>query len=146
MKPEPAHANGGRRPPLRIPSVAGRGTLWPRLIPSGELPRRAVLVRLVLALVLATALWVGVTAEQDPVRTVTYRAVPIAVRSAPGYLPMNTLPAATIRVQSLSSDLQDAPRPTAFVDAPHGSSGATRVQVSGLRAGLQVVSVTPRTV
>jgi YbbR domain-containing protein len=105
-----------------------------------------VVVRLVLALVLATALWVGVSAGQDPVRVVTYSAVPIKVRSAPGYSLVNSLPAATIRVQGLSSDLQDAPRPTAFVDATHGPSRAERVQVSGLRAGLQLVRVTPRTV
>jgi YbbR domain-containing protein len=105
-----------------------------------------VVVRLVLALVMATALWVGVSTEQDPVRSVTYRAVPIAVRSVPGYSLENSLPAATIRVQGLSSDLQDAPRPTAFVDATHGTSRAMRVQVSGLRAGLQLVRVTPQTV
>jgi YbbR domain-containing protein len=103
-------------------------------------------VRLVTALVVATALWVGVSADQNPVRSVTYRAVPITVRSGPGYSLVNSLPAATIRVQGLSADLQDAPQPTAFVDAAHGTSRAERVQVSGLRAGLQLVSVTPRTV
>src|SRR5207248_1389464 len=116
--------------------------------PASELPRRGVLIRLVLALVLATALWAGVSAGQDPVRLVTYPAVPIKVRSAPGYSPVNSLPAATIRVEGLASDLQDAPRPTAFVDATptHGTSRAARVQMSGLRAGLQLVSVTPRIV
>jgi hypothetical protein len=141
-----AHANGGRRLPLRVPGVAGRRPLWPRLLPPSELPRRGVVVRLVLALVLATALWAGVTAQQDPVRVVTYSAVPITVRSARGYSPVTSLPAATIRVQGLSSDLQDTPRPTAFVDATHGTSRAERVQVSGLRPGLQLVSITPRTV
>jgi YbbR domain-containing protein len=141
-----ARADGGRHLPLRVPGVTGRGPLWPRLLPPSELPRRGVVVRLVLALVLATALWVGVSAQQDPVRVVTYSAVPITVRSARGYSPVNSLPAATIRVQGLSSDLQDAPRPTAFVDATHGTSRAERVQVSGLRARLQLVSVTPRTV
>ena len=53
MTAEHARANGGRRLPLRVPGVPGRGTLWPRLIPASELPRRGVLVRLVLALVLA---------------------------------------------------------------------------------------------
>jgi YbbR domain-containing protein len=146
MNREHAHANGGPRLPLRVPGVAGRSPLWPRLLPPSELPRRGVVVRLVTALVVATALWVGVSAEQDPVRSVTYRAVPITVRSAPGYSLVNSLPAATIRVQGLSTDLQDAPRPTAFVDATHGTSRAERVQVSGLPAGLQLVSVTPRTV
>src|SRR5437764_13467908 len=117
MTAEHARANGGRRLPLRVPGVPGRGTLWPRLIPASELPRRAVLVRLVLALVLATALWVGVSAEQNPVRSVSYRAVAIAVRSARGYSLVNSLPTATIRVQGLSSDLQDAAAPRAFVDA-----------------------------
>ena len=72
-----AHANGGRRLPLRVPGIAGRRPLWPRLLPPSELPRRGVVVRLVLALVLATALWAGVSAQQDPVRVVTYSAVPI---------------------------------------------------------------------
>jgi YbbR domain-containing protein len=146
MNREHARANGGRRLPLRVPGVAGRGPLWPRLLPPSELPRRGVVVRLVLALLLATALWAEVSAQQDPVRVVTYSAVPITVRSAPGYSPVNSLPAATIRVQGLSSDLQDAPRPMAFVDATHGTSSAEHVQVSGLRTGLQLVSVTPRTV
>jgi YbbR domain-containing protein len=141
-----ARANCGRHLPLRIPGVTGRGPLWPRLLPPSELPRRGVVVRLVLALVLATALWAGVTAQQDPVRLVTYSAVPITVRSARGYSPVTSLPAATIRVQGLSSDLQDAPRPTAFVDATHGTSRAERVQVSGVHPRLQLVSVTPRTV
>ena len=146
MSREHARANGGRRLPLRVPGVAGRTTFWPRLLPPSELPRRGVVVRLVLALVLATALWVGVSAQQDPVRVVTYSAVPITVQSAAGYSPVNSLPAATIRVEALSSDLQDAPPPMAFVDATHGTSRAQRVQVSGLRAGLQLVSVTPQTV
>ena len=98
MNPEHARANGGRRLPLRVPGVPGRGTLWPRLIPASELPRRGVLIRLVLALVLATALWAGVSSGQDPVRLVTYPAMPIKVRSAPGYSPVNSLPAATIRL------------------------------------------------
>ena len=84
MNRAPASADGGRHLPLRVPGVAGRGPLWPRLLPPSELPRRGVVVRLVLALVLATALWVGVSDQQDPVRVVKYSAVPITVRSARG--------------------------------------------------------------
>src|SRR5205823_5977740 len=130
MKGERVRANGGRRAPLHIPGVPRRGIFWPRLIPPGELPRRAVLVRLVLAFVLAIALWAGVSAEQDPVRSVTYPAVPIKVRSARGYSPVNSLPTATVRAEGLASALQDARMPTAFVDATHihGGSKAERVQ------------------
>ena len=104
---------GGHRPALHLPDVAHR-PYWARLVPPGELPRRAVLIRLVLALGLAAALWIGVSNAQDPAITISYSNVQVTVVSPAGYYPVQGPPPVTVVLRGLSSNVKDAPRPLAF--------------------------------
>lgn len=76
-----------------------RGFTWP--------PPRDVVVRLLTATVLATALWVYVTVQQNPVRTITIPGVLVSASGVP-HNEVVTLSAPTIvvTVQGLASDLR----------------------------------------
>lgn len=86
------------------------------LLPQGEIALRAVLPRLLFALILACILWVRVSADEDPVRQVAYDNVPITALTAPHYTLLTGLPRGTIHVQALQSTLRDAPAPKLYVD------------------------------
>lgn len=150
MKREAGHE---ARAPRRLRPRSARNALraWRAWLPHGEMPRRAVLVRLILALALATGLWVGVSSAEDPVRTVTYSAVPVLVSFPTGYYATKLPPAVTVRVEGLASDLDGALPPTGFVDLTHASVTSRRpmsapVQMRGLPDRVRLLSVTPRTV
>jgi YbbR domain-containing protein len=67
---------------------------------------RAAVSRLLLAVVLAVALWVYVTSQENPVRMVRIDNVPItAVGLAPGYVLTPPLGTASVDIQGLDSDL-----------------------------------------
>ncbi len=107
--------------------------------PSGDLPLRGISLRLLLAVFLSTLLWARISADQDPVKTVTYNGVTISVPRVPGYYPVQGPPAATISVQGLASQLPpDLPPPTARVELPRAAPGAYTilVQVAGLPSGV----------
>ena len=130
---------------LHLPDVAHR-PYWARLVPPGELPRRAVLIRLVLALGLAAALWVGVSNAQDPAITVSYSNVQVTVVSPPGYYPVQGPPPVTVLLRGLSSNVKDAPRPLAFA-YPRAlfpmTNQSVPIVVKNLPPGAEVVTVTP---
>lgn len=143
-----SRTNGGTRPTLHLPGVPRPVPYWARLIPPGELPPRAVLVRLVLALALAIALWVRVSADEDPVVTATYKALAPVVTPPTGYYPVQSAPLVTVQAQGLRSNLADAPAPQAYVDltnvspTTHGPILAP-VHVRGLPPGVELRRVTP---
>jgi len=97
------------------------------LLPRGRMPPRTVMIRLALALVLATVLWVRVSAETDPMVTSMYRGVTITPHIASGYSLLNSLPAGTIRVDALQSKLRDAPTPRLYVDLTRATSTSPQV-------------------
>ncbi len=139
---------GLHRPALHLPDVAHR-PYWARLVPPGELPRRAVLIRLVLALALAAALWIGVSNAQDPAITVSYSNVQVTVVSPAGYYPVQGPPPVTVVLRGLSSNVKDAPRPLAFA-YPRAlfpmTAQSVPIVVKNLPPGAEVVKVTPPTV
>lgn len=143
-----SRANGGSRPTLHLPGVPRPVPYWSRLIPPGELPPRAVLIRLVLALGLAIALWVRVSADEDPVVTATYKALTPVVTPPNGYYPVQGAPPVTVQAEGLRSNLADAPAPQAYVDltnvppTAHGPILAP-VRVRGLPPGVELRRVTP---
>jgi len=136
--------------PARPPSRARRvlTALLTRVglpAPSGDLPLRGISLRLLLAVFLSTLLWVRVSADQDPVKTVHYSGITISVPRVPGYYPVQGPPAASIDVQGLTSQLpSDLPPPTARVELPQTAPGAytIRVQVKGLPSGV-LASINP---
>ncbi len=148
MRQPRAPSDGGTRRPLHLPPVPRPVPYWARLIPPGELPRRAVIVRLVLALVLAIGLWIGVSNSEDPVDTVTYRAVPVTVKNPPGYYPKQQPPRVSVQVRGLRSDVKGMPRPAAFVDLRTVAStakGPFPIEVT-VPSGVEVRHVDPQSV
>ena len=136
--------------PVRPPSGARRAltALLTRVglpAPSGDLPLRGISWRLLLALFLSTLLWVRISADQDPVKTVHYRGITISVPRVPGYYPIQGPPAVSIDVHGLTSQLPpDLPPPTASVEIPQTAPGVytTTVQVKGLPSGV-LASINP---
>jgi len=136
--------------PARPPSRARRAltVLLTRVglpAPSGDLPLRGIALRLLLAVFLSTLLWVRISADQDPVKTVHYSGITISVPRIPGYYPVQGPPAASIDVQGLTSQLpSDLPPPTARVELPQTAPGAYTipVQVKGLPSGV-LASINP---
>jgi len=94
------------------------------LLPRGEAPPRAIVVRLILAFALAAVLWVRVSADSNPVRTLVYGAVSINARTANHYSLLTRLPTGTIHVDALQSQLRDTGTPGLYVDLTHVSSTA----------------------
>lgn len=148
MRQPRSPSDAGSRLTLHLPPVSRTVPYWARLIPPGELPRRAVIVRLVLALVLAIGLWVVVSNGENPVDTVPYHAVPVTVKNPPGYYPKQQPPPVSVQVRGLRSDVKDMPRPVAFVDLrkiPLTAKGPFPIQVS-VPPGVEVTRVNPRAV
>ena len=146
MKREGAGRGAGTRAALHFPTVPRPVPYWMRLIPPGEFPRRAVVVRLVLAVTLATGLWVIVSSAEDPVRTVTYAAVPVTVLSPAGYYPIQSPPSVTVVVKGLASQLKETPSPSAFANVTSVAVRASQrvhVRLGGLPSGVEIQSVTP---
>jgi len=95
------------------------------LLPASDLPPGAVLIRLALAFVLATVLWVGVSNNQNPLQKVAYAAAPIIAHNSPSYYPLKGPPPVTVTLEGLSSDLnKDTARPTLYIDLSHVSPAA----------------------
>lgn len=136
----------GLRAGLHLPKGPRRAP-WSRLVPPGELPRRAVMIRLILALGLAAVLWIGVSAAQDPVMTVTYPSVQVTVESPKGYYPVQGPPPVTIVVRGLASDMRGAPRPLAFA-YPKAifpmTTQSVPVVVKNVPPRAEVVSIDPK--
>lgn len=147
MNTQRTRANGSARPALHLPGVPRPIPYWARLIPPGELPPRAVLVRLVLALALAIVLWVRVSAEEDPAIPRQYDQIPITVNSPPGYYPVQLPASVTVLVVGLTSNLKDAATPSAFVYITSPTAqGPFPVHVVGLPPGVELRGVAPATV
>ena len=118
------------------------------LLPRGEAPPLAIVARLIVAFALAAVLWVRVSADTDPVRTLVYGNVSITARTANHYSLLRRLPAGTIHVDALQSQVRDSGTPGLYVDLTHVSSTApftASVRVSGAPPGA-LVSYTPHTV
>ncbi len=134
---------------LHLPGISRPIPIWSRLIPRTELPRRGIMLRLLLALAMAVGLWVRVSADQDPVLQRTFASVSVQVLPPPNYYPVQGPRPVTIKVEGLSSDLRDAPPPVAIMDLTHvspSSKGPFPVQVAGLPSGVEVRSVTPSSI
>ena len=118
------------------------------LLPRGEAPPRAVVVRLILAFALAAVLWVRVSADSNPVRTLVYNNVAIDARTANHYSLLTRLPTGTIHVDALQSQSRDSGTPGLYVDLTHVSSTApftAPVHVTGIPPGA-LFSYTPHDV
>ena len=119
------------------------------LLPQGEMPRRSVVIRLALALVLALVLWVRVSADTDPTLNNVYRDVTIKPLLASGYSLLTGLPVGVLHVDALQSQLRDAPTPSLYVDLTHVTSTSPRVvpvQVRDAPPGARISSYSPLTV
>lgn len=89
---------------------------------------RAVASRLLLAFLLAVALWTYVTAQQNPVRTVSIAGIPIVPVGLPaGYVINPPLGTVAVQVQGLDSDLRGVSSSDvqALVDARSLAAGST---------------------
>jgi YbbR domain-containing protein len=108
---------------------------------------RESLLRLGLAFVLSTALWLYVTSKQDPTQAYDYPyALTIAVQNVPGDLTVtNNLPVVHVRIQANRNTTpvtQTSFHP--FVDLTNLRRGAHAVPVNVVAdPGIQVISVTP---
>ena len=107
------------------------------LLPRGEAPPLSIVVRLLLAFALAAVLWVRVSADSNPVRTLVYGNVSINARTANNYSLLTRLPTGTIHVDALQSQLRDSGAPGLYVDLTRVSSTAP------LTALVQVIGVPP---
>ena len=119
------------------------------LLPRGEMPPRAVLIRLALALVLAILLWAHVSDETDPVRTLAYNNVPVRPQLSGSYSLLTNLPTGSIRMEGLQSQVRDAATPRLFVDLTRVSSTAPQtvpVRIRDVPPGAQVGDYSPRSV
>ncbi len=118
------------------------------LLPRGEAPPLAIVVRLILAFALAAVLWVRVSADTDPVRTLVYGNVSITAQTANHYSLLRRLPTGTIHVDALQSQVRDTGAPGLYVDLTRVSSTApftASVRVSGAPPGA-LVSYAPHEV
>ena len=108
---------------------------------------RESLLRLGLAFVLSTALWLYVTSKQDPTQAYDYPyALTIAMQNVPGDLTVtNNLPSIHVRIQvnrNITPVTQTSFHP--FVDLTNLRRGAHDVPVNvGADPGIQVIGVTP---
>ena len=118
------------------------------LLPRGEAPPQAIIVRLILAFALAAVLWVRVSADSNPVRTLVYGNVAINARTANHYSLLTRLPTGMIHVDALESQSRDTGAPGLYIDLTHVSSTApftAPVHVSGAPPGA-LVSYAPHEV
>lgn len=137
--------------PLRLRSGVPRPSGWRNVLLPNDAPVRGIVARFVLALALSTALWVRVSAMQDPVREVHYRSIPIEILRPSNYYPARSPGFAAVTVQGLQSDLKDAGQPTAYVDLRNASgnypqSVSAPVRVGNLPNGVKVTHIDPKSV
>jgi len=119
------------------------------LLPHGEMPRWAILIRLALALVLATLLWVRVSDETDPVLSFAYTNVLVRPQLSGDYSLLTSLPPGSIRIEGLQSQLRDAAIPRLFVDLTRVSSTAPQtlpVRIRDVPSGARVRGYSPQSV